>query len=156
MAIKQEVNAPLILTVGIISAVLLLVVAFGTEAWFIREERDEIQDKWTRDVFCREPDRRFAVDSVRWRGRDRECQVVAEAFNRCSALGGKSQPHTGFGIGFLRDFSSSMTAGFERHDEEDNYGCQDFSHGLNGFNGLKSAQSLAKTLVTCAHSETIA
>jgi len=48
MAIKQEVNAPLILTVGIISAVLLLVVSFGTEAWFIREERDEIQDKWNK------------------------------------------------------------------------------------------------------------
>ena len=46
MAIKQEVNSPLILTVGIVSALLLLVIVFGTQAWFVREERDEIAAKW--------------------------------------------------------------------------------------------------------------
>jgi hypothetical protein len=46
VAIKQEVNAPLILTVGVVSAILLLVVVFGTQAWFVREERDEIAAKW--------------------------------------------------------------------------------------------------------------
>ena len=46
MAIKQEVNTPLLLTVGIVSALLLLVIVFGTQAWFVREERDEIADKW--------------------------------------------------------------------------------------------------------------
>jgi len=46
VAIKQEVNAPLIVTIGVVSGFLLLVVVFGVQAWFVREERDEIADKW--------------------------------------------------------------------------------------------------------------
>jgi hypothetical protein len=46
VAIKQDVNAPLLLTVGVVSALLLLVIVFGTQAWFVREERDEIAAKW--------------------------------------------------------------------------------------------------------------
>jgi hypothetical protein len=46
VAIKQEVNAPLIVTIGVVSGFLLLVVVFGVQAWFVREERDEITRKW--------------------------------------------------------------------------------------------------------------
>jgi hypothetical protein len=46
MAIKQDVNAPLIVTIGVVSGILLLVIMFGTQAWFVREERDEIAQKW--------------------------------------------------------------------------------------------------------------
>jgi len=46
MAIKQDVNAPLIVTIGVVSGLLLLVIMFGTQAWFVREERDEIAQKW--------------------------------------------------------------------------------------------------------------
>jgi len=46
VAIKQEVNSPLIVTVGVVSGLLLLVVVFGVQAWFVREERDEITQKW--------------------------------------------------------------------------------------------------------------
>jgi hypothetical protein len=46
MAIKQDVNAPLILTIGVVSGLLLLVVIFGLQAWFVREERAEIAEKW--------------------------------------------------------------------------------------------------------------
>ena len=45
-AMRQEVNAPLIVTVGVLSTLLLIVVMFGTEAWFVKEERDEIAEKW--------------------------------------------------------------------------------------------------------------
>lgn len=45
-AMRQEVNAPLIITVGVLSTLLLVVVMFGTEAWFVKEERDEIAGKW--------------------------------------------------------------------------------------------------------------
>ena len=48
MAIKQDVNAPLIVTVGIVSGLLLLVIVFGLQAWFVREETAEIQEKWER------------------------------------------------------------------------------------------------------------
>src|SRR5687767_14665800 len=46
MAIKQDVNAPLIVTVGIVSGILLLVIVFGLQAWFVREETAEITEKW--------------------------------------------------------------------------------------------------------------
>lgn len=46
MAIKQDVNAPLIVTIGIVSGLLLLVIVFGLQAWFVREEHAEIVEKW--------------------------------------------------------------------------------------------------------------
>ncbi len=45
MTSKQPVNAPLILTVGAISCMLLVVIMFGIEAWFRFEERGEIDSK---------------------------------------------------------------------------------------------------------------
>jgi hypothetical protein len=46
MAIKQDVNAPLIVTTGVVSGLLLLVIVFGLQAWFVREEQSEIAEKW--------------------------------------------------------------------------------------------------------------
>lgn len=46
MAMKQEANAPLILTIGAISGLLVLVIAFGVEAWFRHEEISEREDQW--------------------------------------------------------------------------------------------------------------
>jgi hypothetical protein len=45
MAIRQEVNTPLILTIGIVSGLLLVVIAIGVEAWFRFEERGEVAAK---------------------------------------------------------------------------------------------------------------
>ena len=41
MAMRQEVNAPLIWTIGIVSGLLLVVIGIGVEAWFRFEERAE-------------------------------------------------------------------------------------------------------------------
>ena len=46
MAIKQEVNSALIVTVGAISSLLLVVIIIGLQAWFTYEERLEVQQKW--------------------------------------------------------------------------------------------------------------
>jgi hypothetical protein len=46
MAIRQEANTPLIVTIGVASAVLLIVVTFGVEAWFLYEEQRETETKW--------------------------------------------------------------------------------------------------------------
>ena len=46
MSWRQEVNAPLLWTVGIVSALLLLVIIVGTQAWYYAAERDEIARKW--------------------------------------------------------------------------------------------------------------
>jgi hypothetical protein len=50
MTSKQPVNAPLILTVGAISCLLLVVIMFGIEAWFRFEERGEIEAKYNLPV----------------------------------------------------------------------------------------------------------
>jgi hypothetical protein len=46
MAIKQDVNAPLIVTIGVISGMLLLVAVFGVQAWFFHEEDTTLRQKW--------------------------------------------------------------------------------------------------------------
>jgi hypothetical protein len=46
MAMTQQANAPLIITIGAVSGLLLLVLMFGVEAWFRYEERAEYQDQW--------------------------------------------------------------------------------------------------------------
>ena len=46
MAIKQEVNTAIILTVGAVSVLLLVVIIIGLQAWFTYEERGEIENKW--------------------------------------------------------------------------------------------------------------
>jgi hypothetical protein len=46
MAMTQQANAPLIITIGAVSGLLLLVLMFGVEAWFRYEERAELEDQW--------------------------------------------------------------------------------------------------------------
>ncbi|HEX4053594.1 MAG TPA: hypothetical protein VHX86_04955 [Tepidisphaeraceae bacterium] len=41
MAYKQEVNVPLLMTIGIVSGILLLVIVIGTQAWYQAEEQEE-------------------------------------------------------------------------------------------------------------------
>lgn len=43
---RQEVNSQLIITVGVISVLLLAVIAIGLEAWFRYEESTEVEAKW--------------------------------------------------------------------------------------------------------------
>ena len=45
MAFKQEVNVPLIFTIGVISGIMLLVIVIGTQAWYQSEELDEVTTK---------------------------------------------------------------------------------------------------------------
>lgn len=45
MAWKEDVNSPLILTIGAISGFLVIVVAIGIQAWYLSEEQTEIELK---------------------------------------------------------------------------------------------------------------
>lgn len=45
MAIKQEVNAPLLWTIGTISGFLFLTIVMGLEAWYMWAEQAEIEAK---------------------------------------------------------------------------------------------------------------
>jgi hypothetical protein len=42
VAFKQEVNVPLVVTIGIISGILILVSVIGTQAWYQSEEENQI------------------------------------------------------------------------------------------------------------------
>jgi hypothetical protein len=44
-AIKQEVNVPLVVTIGVVSGILLLVVVIGVQAWYQSEEQSEMAAK---------------------------------------------------------------------------------------------------------------
>jgi hypothetical protein len=45
MAFKQEVNVPLLFTIGVISGIMILVIVIGTQAWYQSEELNEIAVK---------------------------------------------------------------------------------------------------------------
>lgn len=45
MSIKQEVNAPLILTIGAVGGVLFVIIVFGLQAWWLWAEGGEMRSK---------------------------------------------------------------------------------------------------------------
>jgi hypothetical protein len=45
MAYKQEVNVPLVVTIGIVGGILVLVCVIGVQAWFQSEEQNEVAVK---------------------------------------------------------------------------------------------------------------
>jgi len=46
MAQKEGINTPLVITIGIISSILLVVIAFTVEGWFQYQEHEELAAKW--------------------------------------------------------------------------------------------------------------
>jgi hypothetical protein len=61
MAMTQQVNTRLILTVGAVSGLLIVVISIGTQAWFQSEENREITEKW--DAPSSVPVSSLAIDS---------------------------------------------------------------------------------------------
>ena len=64
MAFKQEVNVPLIFTIGVVSGIVLLVIVIGTQAWYQSEEMTEVavkaQDAVGRSLDPASPTKTFA------------------------------------------------------------------------------------------------
>lgn len=87
MANTQDVNAPLIWTVGLVSAEILLVAIIGMQAWFGAAERDELARKWKEagnpqlDQLRKEQTRNLAIR--RWI--DVEKQIVTMPIDRAMA-----------------------------------------------------------------------
>ncbi|HYE19954.1 MAG TPA: hypothetical protein VEA69_16005 [Tepidisphaeraceae bacterium] len=69
MAIRQEANTPLIVTIGVVSALLLVVITFGVEAWFLYEEEYEVRDKWQKST-------NVALDDMR---KEQTANITAKA-----------------------------------------------------------------------------
>jgi hypothetical protein len=45
VAFKQEINTPLIVTIGVVSGFLLITAVIGVQAWYLSEEQAEIDAK---------------------------------------------------------------------------------------------------------------
>ena len=74
MAQRQEANVPLLMTIGAISGFLLLVLAIGTEAWFLREVQHETAAKWDNAEVQPLTDQRAEqvarINSYRWANKE--------------------------------------------------------------------------------------
>lgn len=46
MAQREQANVPLLLTIGIVSGLLIIVLGIGLEAWYLSEVQAEVQAKW--------------------------------------------------------------------------------------------------------------
>ena len=46
MAQREQANVPLLLTIGAVSGFLVIVLAIGIQAWFLREVQREVATKW--------------------------------------------------------------------------------------------------------------
>ena len=46
MAQREQANVPLLLTIGGVSGFLIIVLAIGIQAWFLREVQREVAQKW--------------------------------------------------------------------------------------------------------------
>ena len=70
MAFKQEVNVPLIVTIGIVSGIMLLVTVIGVQAWYQDEEQaeaaakaQEYQNTWLDNL---KTDQQANIGTYRW------------------------------------------------------------------------------------------
>jgi hypothetical protein len=45
VAFKQEINVPLVFTIGVVSGFLLITIVIGVQAWYLSEEQGEIEAK---------------------------------------------------------------------------------------------------------------
>jgi hypothetical protein len=45
VAFKQEINVPLVFTIGIVSGFLLITIVIGVQAWYLSEEQGEVDAK---------------------------------------------------------------------------------------------------------------
>ncbi len=79
MVEKQNINIPLITTIGLVSAVLLFVIILGIEAWFYSEVEDERSIKHQGSVNWKLTDHELAQQEKlqTYRKVDQEKQTVA-------------------------------------------------------------------------------
>jgi hypothetical protein len=79
VAIKQEVNVSLVVTIGVISGILLLVVVIGVQAWYQNEEDIEFARKeveFPNDALISlQTEQKANINTTRWV--DKKNNVVA-------------------------------------------------------------------------------
>jgi hypothetical protein len=80
MAQREQANVALLLTIGIISGLLIIVLGIGLEAWYLSEVQEAVQAKW--DGVKTEPvaDRRTAqwnnITTLHWVDKDKKVVAI--------------------------------------------------------------------------------
>ena len=76
MAQREQANVPLLLTIGAVSGFLVIVMAIGIQAWFLREVQREVAQKW--DAVPLQPitdirrNQEIAISQYRWVDKDKK------------------------------------------------------------------------------------
>jgi hypothetical protein len=76
MAQREQANVPLLMTIGAVSGVMVIVMAIGIQAWFLREMQKEVSVKWDATPVQPLTDKRAAevanISSYRWIDKDKQ------------------------------------------------------------------------------------
>ena len=77
MAFKQEINGPLVFTIGVVSGFLLITIVIGVQAWYLSEEQGEIEAKADTSpvqmlVDAKELKRHLEEDGPHWTDKSRQ------------------------------------------------------------------------------------
>ena len=93
MAQREQANVPLLLTIGAVSGFLIIVLAIGVQAWFLREVQQEVATKWDNAPIQPLTDIRLAqqvrINEFRWV--DKEKQRIAIPIDQAMKLVAQQQ-----------------------------------------------------------------
>src|SRR5688572_14269829 len=80
MAQREQANVPLLLTIGAVSGFLVIVLAMGIQAWFLREMQREVAQKWDNVPLQPITDIRRAqetnISGYRWVNKDKKVVAI--------------------------------------------------------------------------------
>ena len=76
MAQREQANVPLLMTIGAVSGILMLVLAIGIQAWFLREVQLEVASKWdgvpTQPITDLKIRQQTNISTYRWVDKDKK------------------------------------------------------------------------------------
>ena len=79
MTFKDDVNSPLIITVGAISGFLVIVLVIGLQAWFLSEEQRELSGDYSagnRELTELRKDQQAKISTYHWIDRDKNVVAI--------------------------------------------------------------------------------
>ncbi len=75
MAQREQANVPLLMTIGAVSGFLLIVLAIGLQAWFLREVQHEVTAKWenvpVQPLTNRRTEQLMRINQYRWANKEK-------------------------------------------------------------------------------------
>jgi hypothetical protein len=80
VAYKQEINVPLVVTIGAVSGFLLITLVIGVQAWYLSEEQAEIESKAdsspVQELVDAKEQQKHLSDAPHWADKDHKTLVI--------------------------------------------------------------------------------